>query len=169
MAGLVMASLSDLVAQVWVEHKSVEAKRNLIYSAYSFIEVGIEFVWLKSLDRYCGPCMGLYNALRKTVIDQLTFSAVEPAAGMIVVHIAEAQPEPLSNKLKRDYPVFLLSYQVFSLPVSLVCFAYVPLQWRVMYTCALSCIWDVFSSFSFHNNLKASVSSSIDSVKTRCT
>lgn len=146
----------------------METTRNMVYASYSFLEVGVELFWLKYLDRICGPCMGLANALRKTVIDQITFSAVEPAAGMSVVHIAEGQPEPLLEKLKRDYPVFFLSYQVFSVPVSLICFMYVPIQWRVMYTCSLSCIWDVFGSFSFHNNLRQSMDSNIEAVKSRC-
>mmetsp|Transcript_12288 Transcript_12288/g.23318 ORF Transcript_12288/g.23318 Transcript_12288/m.23318 type:complete len:171 (+) Transcript_12288:509-1021(+) len=168
-AGLVMASIGDMVAQSWVEKGGIETKRNLVYAVYSFFEVGLEYFWLKALDRYCGPCMGMANAVRKTIIDQLTFSAVEPAAGMSVVHMAKGHPEPLLEKLKRDFPVFYLSSQVLSVPASLICFRYVPLNWRIMFTSSFSLIYDVYSSYSFSNNLKESVDSNLESVKEKYT
>ncbi|CAG9335443.1 unnamed protein product [Blepharisma stoltei] len=75
----------------------------------------------------------------------------------------EKRPEPISEKLNRDYkPTIYLNF-VYWIPASVILYCFVPLQVRALFTSVLTFSWDTFMSYAAHNNLNQRISNMIGS------
>jgi protein Mpv17 len=155
LSGLVMGAVGDWVCQALVEEKTLDKKRNAVVGTYGALEIGVEAkMWLPMLDRILGPQMNTATAVKKMIVDQLTYTPIEMACFMKWTNKLEQRSEDFSEKMKRDYSLAVASSVVYWLPVSFVNFSFVPLKYRALYISFTTFLIDIFNSFASHNNLR---------------
>lgn len=156
LTGAGLGSLGDLICQFFLEGKDHEFKytRNGVFSSYGFLEIGlVAKLWYPLLDRLFGAQLSHGVAVKKVLCDQLIFSPVEVGTFMTWTNILDSN-EKLFDKLKRDYLPAASTNVIFWIPVSYVCFVWIPLKHRAVYSAFSAILWDIFMSYATHNNLR---------------
>ena len=97
------------------------------------------------------------NALVKTVVDMAIFCPIEIGLFMAWTNKLEDSKLTLTQKITDDFSIVLSNSYAFWLPTSIICFYFIPIHLRVLFSCMTSVVWDTFMSFATHNPLKVEV------------
>jgi hypothetical protein len=153
-SGGLFGALADYICQSWIEgNPDVGKYRVSVVGIYGSFEVGIEWLWTRSLDAYFGKSMGLMPTVKKTLVDNFLFQPFELELFFSWVQIFERPKETLWEKTSRDLlPSFGYSF-LFWFPLSFGMFYYIPLKYRVVASDVVCVLWDIFITYAGHNNI----------------
>lgn len=151
MTGAFAVAFGDIIAQSCFESNKYSVNRTLIMGTFGFLETKLEVIyWFHFLDSIIGSKQSMINSLLKTLVDVAIFVPFEIVLCIGWVEIFENRHEMVFERVKREFlDILKMSYLIW-VPCGFVCFNFVPVKFRAIYSAGINLVWDTYLSYASH-------------------
>lgn len=133
------------------EKEKFDAKRTVCMGVFGYFETVLEIVyWYNFLDKMFGFKQCVRSSIKKTLVDITFFLPFEIILCICWVEAFENNSVSVIDKIKKNFlDILVMSFTIW-VPCGFICFYYIPIPLRALFSGVINLGWDMYLTFSSH-------------------